>query len=94
MREKCKQTIENSQAFGTLLTDLSKAFDCLPDKFLVAKSNAHEFSLKALKLSNSYRPRRIKEQKSTNLYNSLKEDSLWSASRLGTRTYFAQHISQ
>ena len=40
MWEKCKQTVNNSQAFGTLLTDLSKAFDCLPDELLIANSNA------------------------------------------------------
>ena len=42
--ETCKLAVDNSQAFGTLLTDLSKAFDCLPDEYLIAESNAHGFS--------------------------------------------------
>ena len=40
------QTVDNSQVFGTLLTDSLKAFDCLRDGFLIAKSNALAFSLK------------------------------------------------
>ena len=32
--------------FGTLLTDIWKAFDCLPNEFLIAKSNAHAFRLR------------------------------------------------
>ena len=40
----CKLAVDNSQAFGTLLTDLSKAFDYLPDEYLIVKSNAHGFS--------------------------------------------------
>ena len=39
------QPVDNSQAYDTLLTDLSKAFDCLPDGFLIEKSNAHGFRL-------------------------------------------------
>ena len=30
MLEKCKSAIDNKINFGALLTDLSKAFDCLP----------------------------------------------------------------
>ena len=63
MSDKCKLAIGNSQAFATLLTDLSKAFDCLPDEFLIKKPDAHGFSVKVLKLINNNRPRRIKEQK-------------------------------
>ena len=32
MREKCNQEVDNSQALVTLLTDLSKTFDCLLDE--------------------------------------------------------------
>ena len=36
--------------FGALLTDLSKAFDCLDDELLIAKLDTYVFSLPALKL--------------------------------------------
>ena len=48
-----KQTADNSQALGAVLTDISKAFKCLPHILLVAKLNAYEFRLKALKLMNN-----------------------------------------
>ena len=40
--------------FGALLTDLSKAFDCLDNELLIAKLNAYGFSLPALKLVHDY----------------------------------------
>ena len=33
MLEKWKTAIDNKKTFGALLTDLSKAFDCLPMTF-------------------------------------------------------------
>ena len=36
------------------MTDLYKAFDCLDYKFLIAKRNAHGFSLPELKLVHNY----------------------------------------
>ena len=40
--------------FGALLTDFSKAFDCLDHELLIAKLNACGFSLPALKLVHDY----------------------------------------
>ena len=45
-----KQVVGNSQAFGALSIDLSKAFYCLPYVLLIAKLNAYGVRLKALKL--------------------------------------------
>ena len=42
-----KLTVDNNQAFGTLTANLSKVFDCLPDEFLIAKSNAQGVSFEA-----------------------------------------------
>ena len=46
--------VDNRKAFGVLLIDLSKPFDCFSDELIIAKLNAHEFSLSALKLMQTY----------------------------------------
>ena len=48
--EKWKRSVDNSKMSGALLTDLSKAFDCLDHELLIAKLNAYGFSLTALEL--------------------------------------------
>ena len=40
MLEKWKSAVINKKVCGTLLTDLSKAFDCLSHDLLIAKLNA------------------------------------------------------
>ena len=54
MFEKWKSTVDNKKVFGALLTDLSKAFDCLSHDFLVAKLNAYGFSMTALRPVQNY----------------------------------------
>ena len=39
---------------GELLTDLSKAFDCLPHKLLLAKLKTHGFDESSLKYMKNY----------------------------------------
>ena len=40
MTEKWRNSMDQGKFFGTLLTDLSKAFDCFPHDLLAAKSSA------------------------------------------------------
>ena len=54
MIEKWKSAVDKGKSFGALLTDLSKAFDCLSHDLLLAKLHAYGFSLSALKLIHSY----------------------------------------
>ena len=54
MLEKWKRSVDSGNAFGALLTDLSKAFNCLNHQFLTGKVNAHGFSLPALRLTHDY----------------------------------------
>ena len=60
---KWKQAVDNGQMFHALLTDLSKAFDCLDHKLLIAKLNAYSFSLPALKLVYDYLSNRKQKTK-------------------------------
>ena len=54
MLEKWKSVIDNRKLFGALLTDISKAFDCLSHGVLIAKLNVYEFSKSALRLVQNY----------------------------------------
>ena len=47
----CKQL---SNHFGTILTDLSEAFDCICHDLFVAKLHTHGLSLPALKMIQDY----------------------------------------
>ena len=49
MLEKWKKSVDNGKAFDALLTDLSKASDCLDHELLFAKLNAYGFSWPSLK---------------------------------------------
>ena len=48
--DKWKKVVDNNKVFGALLTDLSKAFDCICHDLLVAKLNAYDLSLLASKI--------------------------------------------
>ena len=73
MLKKWKKSVDNSNIFGALLTDLSKAFDCLDHELLIAKLNAYGFSLTALKLGHNYLSNRKQRTKINSTYSSLLE---------------------
>ena len=73
MLEKWKKSVDKGEAFGALLTDLSKAFDCLNHELLIAKLNAYGFSLPALRLVHDYLSNRKQRTKINNSYSSWAE---------------------
>ena len=73
MLEKWKNAADKGKVFGALLTDLSKAFDCLPHEFIIAKLNAYGFNLPALKLMHSYLSHRKQRTKVNHAYSSWEE---------------------
>ena len=70
--EKLKTSADNGGAFGALLTDLSKAFNCLLHEVLIAKLGAYDFDKSSLKLIHSYFSNRKQRVKINDRY------SLWS----------------
>ena len=71
--EKWKRSFDNGGAFGALLTDLSKGFDCLPHELLVAKLDAYGFDKSSLKLIHSYLSNRKRRVKINDTYSSWSE---------------------
>ena len=54
MLETCKEAINSNKAFGALLTDLLKDFDCLSHDLLIAKLHAFGLDLVSLNLLQDY----------------------------------------
>ena len=52
--ENWKKHLDNKKIVGTVLMDLSKAFDCIPHDLLIAKLHAYGFNKKALTFLYSY----------------------------------------
>ena len=52
--EKWCYNVDQGRMFGALLTDLSKAFDCLPHDIIIAKLNAYGSDMKALNFIYDY----------------------------------------
>ena len=69
MLEEWKSSNDNKTNFGALLTDLSKAFDCLSHELPIAKLNAYGLDHNALKLINDYLSSRYHRTKIGNTFS-------------------------
>ena len=63
MLEKWKSATDNKKSFGALLTDFSKALDCLSHELLIAKLNTYGFNMLALRFVHSYLKNRMQRTK-------------------------------
>ena len=70
MIEKLKISLAKKGAAGALLTDLSKAFDCLNHGLLIAKLEAYGIGYPSLHLINSYLDNRIQRVKVNSTFSS------------------------
>ena len=76
MIEKWKKAVDNGNVFGALLTDLSKAFNCLPHDLIIAKLYLYGFNSTARNLIHNYLTKR-KQRTKINHSHSSWEDILF-----------------
>ena len=73
MLERWKKAMDNSKLAGGLLTDLSKAFDCINHELLIAKLEAYGFDLESLNYMYSYLSDRKQRTKVNNSFSTWAE---------------------
>ena len=73
MLDKWKHAVNNGKVFGLLLTDLSKAFDCLFSELLIVKLHSYGFNLAIVRLIHGYLTNRKQRTKTNSRYNSWEE---------------------
>ena len=67
-----KKSVDKKKEFGILLTDLSKAFDCVNHTLLIAKLEAYGVEERSLKFLISYFTNRVQKVRINNTYSTLK----------------------
>ena len=73
MLENLKKAMDKGLSTGILLTDLTKAFDCISHELLIAKIHAYGFSYSSLKLIYDYLTGRMQRTKVNESYSSWLE---------------------
>ena len=67
------ENLKKAMSTGILLTDLTKAFDCISHELLIAKFHAYGFSYPSLKLIYDYLTRRVQRTNVNESYSSWLE---------------------
>ena len=71
--EKWRKSLDKTGKCGVLLTDLSKAFDCLVHDLLIAKLHAYGYDYLSLKLIHSYLTGRLQRVRVNASFSSWRE---------------------
>ena len=71
--EKWKAAVDRGESIGSLLINLSKAFDCLSHDLLLPKLHVFGFSISALELVHNYSTNRKQRSKINPAYSSWEE---------------------
>ena len=90
--EKWRESLDQGSAYGALVTDLSKAFDCLPHELIIAKLYAYGVDMPSLKLINSYLSKRRQRIKINDAYSSWSVIHFWGNSGLHSWSSIIQYI--
>ena len=73
MLEIWRKALDENNSAGGILTDLSKAFDCLNHNLLIAKLEAYGFGINALKFVYNYLKERKQRTKVSGSYSTWRE---------------------
>ena len=71
--EKWEDSVDQGHVFGALLTDLSKAFDCLPHNLLIANLSAYGFDNKTVRFVYDYVTAHKQRTRISDTYSSWQE---------------------
>ena len=93
---KWLNNIDQGRILEALLTDLSKAFDCLPHNIFIAKLYAYGFDIKALDFIYAYLRKRKQKIKLDNGKQKTdispgKIDYIWSSLRINFEVFIIQY---
>ena len=90
MTEKWKKIVDYGGVFGALLTDLPKAFDCIPHDLFIAKLEAYGFQTDALNLVYDYFFNRKQRVRTNETFRCWK-DRIWCSTRTYSRSTIIQY---
>ena len=95
MVEKWRKAFAEGGETGTVLTDLSKAFDYIDHNLLIAKLNAYGFEKRLLEFIHSHLTKRKQRIKLDSVFSSW--EMLFSvlfpcSTRVNPRTVFTQYL--
>ena len=92
MIEKWEEFLDQGGAYGALLTNFSKSFDCLTHELIIAKLYDYGVDMHLIKLINSYLSKRRQMIKINNVYSSWSEIRFGGTSGLHSWSIIIQYI--